>query len=297
MRVLIILNGISRKKTFFYRHILPALQQVAEVTVRETTHAGHAEKLATQGVLENFELIMAAGGDGTLHQVVNGLMSATERQVPAVGLLPLGSGNDFARTMGIKAKPKALADRLAAGRLQPIDVGKVVHSGEGKETIRYFLNACSLGLGPEVVRRLQRNSGWGASWSYLSAIVSTFLALRPQPITVRWPDGEFNGRVCVFAVANGRAFGHAVYIAPDAQVDDGLLNSFVAGDFPVWRFLLYLQSIKAGKKVKHPYIGYRTLTQVEVAAPRPLPVEMDGELEGTTPFRVEVLPRHIRFLV
>ncbi|MFZ5972192.1 MAG: diacylglycerol/lipid kinase family protein [Bacteroidota bacterium] len=298
MRVLIILNGISRRKTYFYRQIVPALQQVAPVTIWETKHAGHAEALATKGALEDYELIMAAGGDGTLHQVVNGLLSAPGRPLPAIGLIPLGSGNDFARTLGIKSKPKELASRLAAAHFQLVDVGKVAQtSGEGNESTRYFMNACSLGLGPEVVRRLQRNTNWGASWSYFSAIVRTFLTLKPQSVAIRWPDGVFDGRVCVFAVANGKAFGHAVYIAPDAQADDGVLNSFIAGDFPVWRFLLYLQSIKAGKKVKHANILYRTLTEVEVTSPETLPLEMDGELEGFTPFRVEVLPRHIRFLV
>jgi diacylglycerol kinase (ATP) len=296
-KVLVILNGISARKKFFYRSIFPVLQGTSPVVVRETQYAGHAEELASQARVEKFDLVLAGGGDGTLSQVVNGIVKAGGT-LPTVGLIPLGSGNDFARTVGIRPDGRFLAGLVRTNKPRLIDIGCVTLTDAfGNQTLRYFTNACSLGMGPEVVRRIQQGDSFlGPGVTYLTSIIKTFFSLPRPRIEMKTEGREFSGRVCVLAMANGKAFGHAVYIAPDAQIDDGELDLFKAGDFPVWRFLLYLQLIKSGKKVRDSKIEYGRIKNLEVTSAERVPVEADGELIGFTPLTCEVKPQALKFL-
>ena len=295
--MLVILNGISRKKNVFYKKLLPALQSNYSVEVRETSFAGHAEVLALEAAnQQQWDAVLAAGGDGTLSQVLNGLMKGPVNR-PALGLIPLGSGNDFARTVGARGEANHLVHSLRqAPRL--IDVGRVqLHTAEGVAAHRYFINVCSVGMGPAVVGRIVNDrSGWAPGAVYLKAIVNTFLSLKPTEVHVRHDQGEWMARSRVVAIANGRAFGHGIFIAPDADLADGRFNTFLAGDFSLWRFLLLLQQIKSGQKVQQAGIVYGNTTAVTVTSPRPMPVEAEGELIGFTPLQCEVLPKAIRFL-
>jgi diacylglycerol kinase family enzyme len=185
MKVLVILNGISRRKKFFYQQLLPALQSAAATEVHETTFAGHAEALALEAAnQQQWDAVLAAGGDGTLSQVLNGLMQGPANK-PALGLIPLGSGNDFARTVNARAEAKQLKERLLQSP-QPIDVGFAqLRAADGATVQRYFINVCSVGMGPEVVGRIVNDrSGWGPGVVYLKAIVNTFLSLKPAEVHV-----------------------------------------------------------------------------------------------------------------
>ena len=102
MKIAIILNGISRKKKEFYHRIHPAIAEEFNTTILETRFAGHAEELASEAVLEKYNVVMAAGGDGTVHQVLNGLLKNEAADRPVLGIIPLGTGNDFARSCAVK---------------------------------------------------------------------------------------------------------------------------------------------------------------------------------------------------
>jgi diacylglycerol kinase (ATP) len=296
MNVLVILNGISGRKRFFYHSILPSLQKLAAVKVLETLHAGHAEELASNSAKEPFDIVFAAGGDGTLHQVLNGLVAVNSQST--LGLIPLGTGNDFARSVDMRADAQLLTKLIQSNQPKAVDVGLAnLHQKDGGSYSRYFMNECSLGMGPEVVRRIQEEgNSVSASLTYYKSIVKTFLTLPRPELNIKTNNWEWSGKACTFAMANGKAYGHAVYIAPDAELNDGKLNTFLAGDFPVWRFLLYLQSIKHGKKVNDPKIKYGITTSIEVSSDVAVPIEADGELIGFTPLRCEVKPRQIKFL-
>ena len=161
MKIGIILNGISRKKKFFYSSIYPSLQQNFKVEVFETQHAQHAIELASNAVIEKFDYILAAGGDGTLNQVLNGVMlhQQDETILPALGIIPLGTGNDFAKMCGLIAEETQIINLLTQNNPQPTDIGRLNCQNENGETItRYFINVCSLGMGPETVRRLLKSA-------------------------------------------------------------------------------------------------------------------------------------------
>ncbi|HZY79274.1 MAG TPA: YegS/Rv2252/BmrU family lipid kinase [Cyclobacteriaceae bacterium] len=271
MKVLVILNGIARKRKYFLKKIYPSLK--CDLAITE--YAGHAEELAEKS---DHDVIIVAGGDGTMSQVVNGVMKKDKQ--PALKLVPLGSGNDLSRSL------KANTDQM-------VDIGVVELDGRS----RYFINECSIGMGPEVVKKIAGSKTGNASIKYLSAIISTFFTHKPQPIEIKTENYHWQGDARVLAVANGKAFGHSIYIAPDAKMDDGKLNMFLCKGIPLAKFLIYLQTIKAPKKINDPrWIDYRLVESISINSETPLPVEADGELIGFTPVICGVRRNQIKIL-
>lgn len=296
LRFAIILNGISKRKNQFYNHLLPTLQQHFTIDIKETMYAGHARELAK--TYTGYDAVIAAGGDGTLHHVVNGVLESDAQPLPAIGLIPLGSGNDFARTCGITASADELLATWKKFQPLPTDIGRIqLPSGDGHLRVEHFINVCSVGMGPEVVRRIQQSRfNLGPALKYLSSTITTFFTLQPQPVQIILPSGTWSTDVRVVAIANGTSFGHGLKIAPSASLDDGQFDTFVAGDAPMLRFLIFLQKIKSGVVIQHPAIRYDRCDQAVINSNLPLPMEADGELIGHLPATVNMIPGGIRFL-
>jgi len=297
LRILVILNGVSRKKKLFYRKIFPLLKQHGDFEVWETKYAGHAETLAAEGVALGYGTILSAGGDGTMHQVVNGIMTKSDH-TPVVGLIPLGSGNDLARSLGINPDPEQILTMVRERRTTEIDVGLITSQDKnGKRITRYFINECSMGMGPEVVRRVNKGARLlGARLMYLKSIIATFLFMKVEYLRVTAGALQWSGKSRVTAIANGRAFGHGIYIAPNSSMMDGQLNVFIAADPPLLRFLMLLQILKKPAEARDKVLTYAQATCVEIGSDKPLPLEADGELAGFSPVRCEVSVRKLSVL-
>lgn len=296
--LIIILNGISRKKKKFYQQILPELSAQFDVTVWETKHRDHAIELGREALSENPMGILAAGGDGTLSQVLNGMMS-NERfhsWTGGLGIIPLGTGNDFARLSNIKPNSESILEKIKLGG-KPTDVGVVNCLNErGEQTKRYFINVASLGMGPAVVRKLfASNRALGSTVTYLQATIHTFFTHKPEALEIKTENWEWHGRMRVFAIGNGQSFGGGLYVTPDAQPDDGLFSTFLAGNVAWPRFLLLLQQIKSKKKIKDKQLRYDTCTQLSLSSPDPCYIETEGELAGLLPAKIEILPKTVTF--
>lgn len=299
MKIAIILNGISRKKKKFYQSILPPLRENFSIEIFETRFANHAHQLATKAVIDKYDIILSAGGDGTLHQVVNGMMSvAHQNQLPTLGLIPLGSGNDFANTIGATNNPAELLELLSTNQPRLIDLGKLIcKDASNQESVKYFINACSVGMGPATVKQMTKAPPWlGAELRYLQSIVRAFLAHIPEPIEIKTSDWNWVGNVRVLAIANGKSFGSKIYIAPDAKPDDGVFSTFLVSDIPLLKFLFYLQVVKNKKKIKDPSVAYSTTTKIEITSSQSVAIEAEGELMGFLPAAVELLSGQIKFL-
>lgn len=297
--VAIILNGISLKKEYFYTKILPALQQEVDVHVYETRTKHDAVALASKAVDKHYDVICAAGGDGTLNQVVNGMLAGNENnsKLPVLGLIPLGSGNDFARTVNIKPEASLIRNLLAAHKPKPVDVGRITFTGEADTPGCYFINIADVGMGPEVVKHvLASGRAFGSLIAYYAAIIKTFFTYRPEEITLQTPLWKWNGCIRSVAVANGRFFGNGLGIAPDASVDDGRFSCFIAGKVSVLDFIIQNGRLRSGKRAIHDEIEYREASEVMITALQKLPVEADGELVGNLPVKIEMLPGRLKFL-
>jgi diacylglycerol kinase (ATP) len=299
VKVAIIINGISRKKKTFYQSILPSLKKNFSVEVFETQFPNHAIQLARQASLNDYDTIIAAGGDGTLNQVLNGILSTNSNiPLPVLGVIPLGSGNDFAALMDVNAEPFQLMDLIINKKTRSIDVGKISCVGkEGSQTERYFINVCSMGMGPATVQRIERLPRWlGPGFRYFASVLNTFLTHPIEKFEVITKDWIWKGKARVIAVANGKSFGNRIYIAPSADPDDGIFNTLIATDMPLPKFLLTLQRLKSKQVVKEHSILYATARELQISSQTPAYIEAEGEMAGYLPASIVMLKDRIQFL-
>jgi diacylglycerol kinase (ATP) len=299
MKIAIILNGISRKKKRFYRQILPSIQNKFSVEVFETLFSGHAIQLSGEAVIKGFDIILSAGGDGTLNQVVNGIVKAPESyKLPVLGIIPLGSGNDFAGMMGVSGDPLQLLKLLEQNNPKSVDVGKIsCLTKQGDSVEKYFINVCSLGMGPATVHRLERLPRWmGTNFRYYASVLNTFFTHPTEKFEVSTPGWTWKGNARVVAIANGKSFGNKIYIAPDAQPDDGIFSTFIATDMPLLKFLFVLMTVKMKKIVRDHHVIYSIANELEITSPDSAWIEAEGELAGLLPARIELQKGRIQFL-
>lgn len=296
--VCVILNGISLKKNQFYSKILPALQQVVNVEVHETRSKNDAVLLAAKAVTRSVDAIVAAGGDGTLNQVLNGMLQDHEQSnnLPVLGLIPLGSGNDFARTVGVRRDVRSLTKLFADFSSRPVDVGKITFD-DSSELPCYFINIADVGMGPYVIKRLLNSDRiFGSLVAYYVAIIKTFFTYRPFKLHMRTPVWNWSGTIRSVAIANGKFFGNGIGIAPDAKPDDGVFSCFIAGKVSVLDFIVQNGRLRKGKRPVHSEIQYRETDSITLQTDELQPIEADGELVGNLPVTIHVLQKRVRFL-
>lgn len=301
MKVAVVLNGISLEKDNFYRNYFPAISIVCTPQIFETRSANDAVALASKAVDKRFDIIFAAGGDGTLNQVVNGVLQGREdaANLPAIGVIPIGIGNDFARGMEIKDEPAELTQLIKNFKPAYIDAGIVrFTTKEGTEEQQYFVNIAELGMGPEVVRKvLASDRIFGLAMSYFQAIVATFFTHGPVEVKLVADQWQWQGKLRTLAIANSKYLGHGLCIAPHAIPDDGIFEAVVYGKVSLFDFLRHSGSLKQGKKVEHPQVAYRQVRRIAMTSATECPIEADGELLGWLPASVEMLPRKLKFLI
>lgn len=300
MKVAIILNGISLKKKFFYNQLIPIVSKSFSVDVFETHSKNDAVSLASKAVDKKYNVILAAGGDGTVNQVLNGVLKEREesKSLPILGVIPIGSGNDFARTLSITANAQDLVSRLTAKKFKSVDVGKILCEGrEGNPELAYFINVADAGMGPEVVRRVMGSDRiFGAGIAYYAAILKTFASYKPMNVSIKADAWAWKGNLRTLAVANGKYYGHGLCIAPDAKIDDGVFSSFICGDASVAEFIWHSTKLRNEKKIRHPKVVYGNARSVELTSETPCLLEADGEWIGYLPATIELIPQKIKFL-
>jgi len=299
-RVAIILNGISLKKKFFYSKVLPSLSSLFQVDVFETRTKRDAIGLASKAADKYYDVLIAAGGDGTLNQVLNGVLQGREgnTKLPVIGVLPIGSGNDFARALKITTDVNVLVNRLTSLKHCNFDVGKIEYHNEKEKTqFSYFINVADAGMGPEVVSKLA-NSGraYGSAVAYYAAILSTFFSYKAMEVEIKAPEWQWKNKLRTVAIGNGKFYGHGLCIAPDAKPDDGIFSSFICGDVSVLEFIWYSGDLKNSTKIAHSKVEYSSARHVELTAKTSCRIEADGELLGFLPATIDILPGRIKFL-
>jgi len=300
---IVILNGISLKKKLFYHEYLPALSGIFSVDVHETLSKNDAKTLASKFTDRYVDVILAAGGDGTLNQVVNGILKDREEatKLPVVGVIPIGSGNDFARGAGLKNIDHTITT-LASFSPRPIDVGLIeycIRPGDETEMASsYFVNVADIGMGPEVVGKvLSSGRPFGSEVAYYKSILNTFLTYKPMVVKAVTPDWTWEGKLRTMAIASGKYYGHGLCIAPDAVIDDRLFSVFICGNVSVLDFIMHTGTLKKGKNIIMDEVLYKTCTAVELTSESPCPIEGDGEILGFLPARIRMIKKQLKFLV
>ncbi len=226
------------------------------LVVSETHQTGHAAILAREAVAAGAERVVVCGGDGTIGEVVDGLLSAGGT-LPAIGIVPAGTGADFVRTIGRPVSSAEAAARIVSGTPVRIDAGRVTYTtGHGGIGVRHFINAASLGVSGPTVRAVNARKRKGAGKAaFLAATVAELIRYRFQDVRIA-VDGAapIEARVALVAIANGKSFGGGMKIAPDAAPDDGLFDVVVVRAASKARLLLQLRRLYSGTHAGLPEV-------------------------------------------
>jgi diacylglycerol kinase (ATP) len=266
--------------------------------LRTTTRTGETIDLAREFAAAGVDLIVAAGGDGTVGEVVDGILQSG-RLVP-LGILPAGTGRDFVRNLGIGKTVSEHVAAMASGRTRAIDAGRVSYtSDDGSPQVRHFINVASLGVSGPTVRAVNAGRQQGArSGKMVFLLHSVVQLLRYQPQDVRIVlDGEetIDARIAVVAIANGGFFGGGMMVAPDAAIDDGLFDVVVFRATSRPKLIANMRLLYSGSHRTHRLVTIRRARTVDVTplddvAVNAALLDVDGESPGRIPARFEVLP-------
>lgn len=300
-KVTFVINGQLKRKGELKDKIILNFSENFEIDIKYTSKEKDAIILAQNAVLNCSDYIIAVGGDGTLHEVVNGIMNCSKdkRKDVVVGILPRGSGNDFARTMKIRSDIKLISDLILQKSYIPIDIGKIeVTNFINQKEIKHFINIAEVGLGADVVRRVNSGSKvLNPTFNFFKSSIASFFSYTKKNIKIISETFQHEGDILVLCFANGRYFGSGLQIAPHAKINDGRLALFLAGDVSIVDYLRNLSNIRKGKFINHKNIIYDHVNSciVENIEEECL-IEADGELLGKLPAKFEILHKEINFL-
>lgn len=250
-----------------------------------TEYRGHAQEIA-RTLPTDATAIMVVGGDGTLHDVVNGLMQRPEHERPAIHLVPLGTGNDVARALRARGQQASTWDVL---RVDYRDLA-------GKPAHRYCINVADIGLGGEVTRHYDgtlRRFPFGMG--YMVAGFKGLQTAQRSRATITVDDEVIETTILSVCLCNSSWFGSGIGINPMADPTDGLIDVTIIGDISAGTYLRFLPQLRAGKAIRHPQLRYHRGTAITIATHDPLPVEIDGEYVGTGPVVVTLKPKAVMF--
>jgi YegS/Rv2252/BmrU family lipid kinase len=267
-----------------------------------TTAPGEATVLAREAVRNGSPLVVAAGGDGTIHEVVNGFFEDGEpvRGRCRLGVLPLGTGGDFRRTFEIPTDVVRAAAVLLSGRTRRIDAGRVTYRRpDGSEGQSVYCNTADAGLPGEVVHRVHRGVRVGSGeLTFMVASALSLLSWHNQRLRIEADGDSWEVTAQQAVVANCRYYGGGMCIAPDAEPDDGLLDLVVVGDLHRLGNVRLIGPLRAGTHLTRGLpITHRRVRRVVVESDAEVRVDVDGELPGRLPATFEVLPSSLELVV
>ncbi len=273
-----------------------------EADIVSTGGPREAVALGLEAARARYDIIIAAGGDGTVHEVANGLLKALAQGVdgPALAVLPVGTGNDFAKLVGPLGDLEASLDIVAAGRLRRFDAA--VAAWEDRE--QWFVNAAGTGIDVEVVRQIQRRRGRPspAIAKYLAAVVRALVTYRAIPLRFHFDTDVIDRDTMIIAAANGRCIGGGFWICPRAEPADGRFDICIVNKLSFLGAMRALPLIMRGKHEQHRKVEmFRASTVViEALGPDPLFFQLDGELHeppGLRKLSLRLVPSALPVLV
>lgn len=309
---LVIVNpvaGRSRRDARAWRAMERALHQAGLAhDIAWTTGPGDGARIAAAAWQQGRERFLVAGGDGSVHDVVNGLMSAQHAQgdpaspdpprIPTVVPLPLGTGNDWSRSLELPGEPAALAAIIRRDHTVPHDVGRIEFPASGATPARtcWFINVAGAGFDAHVIERMPARTP--SKFAYLAGALRELARYRSPAFRLTADDERAAAarRLLLAFVANGRYCGGRMHVAPMAQQDDGAFDLVTIDDVGLLRALPKLAKLYAGNLLRDPLVQHRLVTKVRIEAEPAAGIEADGQLVGRTPAVITVQGGALRTL-
>jgi len=291
-------NGAGSRAIPKIQRLLTSLGLDFDMVISE--RPGHGIELARQAALGGWDVVVAAGGDGTANEVINGLMAAQEQGAPpiAMGMLGIGRGNDFGDTMGVPGDLEAACQFLAADGRHQIDLGRVTggHYPQG----RYFGNCVGVGFDAIATIEADKLPLLGGFLSFLVAVLKTMIFYHKAPVSTVHYDGQsLTQPSLMISITNGRRLGGGFIMSPGAKPDDGLFDLCIAHETSRLRIIRliphFLRGTQAGQK---EIITGRAAHITITGADSPLPAQVDGEILSTDGrwLEIELLPRRLEII-
>jgi diacylglycerol kinase (ATP) len=311
-KTLLVLNPMAAHGAALkmFPHVEAALHTAGvEFDLVHTRESLHAVQIAWEAPGQGYERILTVGGDGIVHEVLNGLMRASnEGETITLGIIPLGTGNDFIKSLPPALTPGKTRDdwrdaipRIAAGKTTLVDVGKITGDlpAPGHPHPQYFTNGMDVGFGARVAKAV-RNVAVTGTAAYLLAIMQVLVNYNLPHVKLTFDNGEVvELDTTMMAVTNGRCFGSSFWLTPMADVADGTLDVLIAKGLGRVGILQIIPLLMKGAHLNHPAVTFRKTRRVRVETTEPMIVEADGELPflEARQLDVEILPQRLRVIV
>ncbi len=300
-KIIFIIRGNYKRKKIVKLEIANYFGKKYSTEIFETKQRNHAIELTFNVIESGCDYLISVGGDGTLNEVVNGYMLASpnKRENVAVGLIPGGTGNDFARTIGLNNKMERLFHLIENKSFKPIDLVEAsFFSFENQPVKRFYINIADIGVGANAVQIVNSSSKkLGANLTFLLSVLKAFIGFKHLKVRLTSPEINWSGETISLIMANGQYFGSGIGIAPQAKVDDGKIELVIVGNIGVPQFMWYLPKLRAKKMIKHPEISYKSVSTCRIDSETGnYPIEMDGEYVGHLPLDVKIHQKIIKFL-
>ncbi len=266
-------------------------------TVWITSGPNQATELAYQAVEQGYTRLAVHGGDGTVNEVVNGLLGHPKVESTALAILPYGTGADLVRTLGISHSLTVAAGQARGNVVRKIDVGLARFLDlNGNPCRRHFLNVTDVGFGGDLVRYVNSHSKrWGGKFSFFRGLLVTLFQYRNKRVRIGLDDRlPFEAKVSSIVIANGQYFGGGMWVAPPARMDDGFLEVVVVGDVSRLEVLTNTRRLYRGTLAGHPKVQVFSAQTISLESEEEVFIDMDGELVGRLPVRLEVLSKKIK---
>jgi diacylglycerol kinase (ATP) len=260
---------------------------------------GQLGELATRAVEQGADLLVVVGGDGTVHEVVDGLMKSGRAGDVELALLPRGTGKDFVRSLRIPNDFDRAVEVALRGAARRLDAGRATYvAPDGSEAEAYFANFAGAGISGAIARRANVTSkALGGKLSFIWATVAVFWRWRSATMTVEIDGERRSGPMFEALAMNGDYTAGGMWMAPEARADDGQLDFVLLGDLTKLDFVVAFPKIYRGRHLSHPRVDLLRGKEMRVESATPLPIVLDGEQPGTTPARFEIVPQALRIRV
>ena len=281
MSYLFIVNPIAGKGKA--KKTIPIIKEIMESNnrnyqIKVTKKAGDGQLFAREASIENiFTTIVSVGGDGTLHEIVNGMIGGTQK----LGIIPAGTGNDFSRSLDIPFDVEDAIKTLVNGKVISIDLGRLED--------RYFINFSSIGLDALIAEEANKIKRYFSStYSYIMGVVKALGKFRGIKVELIIDDKKYNGEIMLVAVCNGAYYGGGMNIAPCAEVSDGQFDICVVKKMPKLKLLFLFPTIFKGKHIKYDEVELYRGKSVQIFSGEKIYMSADGEAiySGTTKFEI-----------
>ncbi|MCX7995055.1 MAG: diacylglycerol kinase family lipid kinase [candidate division WOR-3 bacterium] len=267
-----------------------------------TRYRYHAKILAMESIKNNVDLIISIGGDGTINEIINGMIEFSENNdnLPALGIISAGTGADLCRTLNIPFDYKRAIDIILKGSTMPVDIGRAEFKNHSSKWHRYFINVFDIGLGGNVIRiakYIPRKLGGFATFllsSFAGLIVS-------QPVFLKiYIDDKFihKGDINIIGAANGKYFGGGMKIAPMASINDGYLEILYVKDTNIFKFIKHiLLPVYDANHLLYKNLYHHRAKKLKIIGEKIFPVDIDGEEEKASEVEISIIPGKIKIVV